>query len=143
MNVYDELVKRCDSLVEAYRDDLLLHDKELIEMYPGRKFLHFTRNTGTFLFLMHPADDELFPSKGERVPYLFGTATREHMLEDVQKCVKGCCRSSDTLLILYYDGVKLRDVSSDKAFDLWLDYTEGVCRQWTKEALHGWVYVPA
>jgi len=143
MNVYDELFKRCSPLVEAYRDDLLVCDRGLIAMYPGRKFLHFTRNTGTFLHLMHPADDEVFPPKGVRVPYLFGTADRSHMLEDVQKCVKSSCKSSSTLLILYYDGKRLQEVDRDKALTLWLDYAEGVCREWTKEALHGWVYVPA
>lgn len=143
MNVYDELFKRCSPLVEAYRDGLLVYDRDLIAMYPGRKFLHFTRNTGTFLHLMHPADDAVFPPKEVRVPYLFGTADRSHMLEDVQKCVKSSCKSSSTLLILYYDGKRLQEVDRDKALTLWLDYAEGVCRQWTKEALHGWVYVPA
>lgn len=143
MNVYDELFKRCSPLVEAYRDDLLVLDKATIAENPGVKFLHFSRQCGTWLHLMHPADSSVFPAKGRRVPFLFGTAEREQILDGERLCVESSCKSGSTLLILYYDGKSLKQVSQQQARKLWFEYTSDVLRQWEKEGKSNGVCVPA
>jgi hypothetical protein len=114
---------------------LLVLDKATIAENPGVKFLHFSRQCGTWLHLMHPADSSVFPAKGRRVPFLFGTAEREQILDGERLCVQSSCRSGSTLLILYYDGKKLRSIDGQRAKQLWAAYHADVMRQWSKEGI--------
>jgi len=80
MTYYAQVKKLADPIIKYYRDDLVKHDRNSLRNYKG-EFIHITKETGTHLFRLIPYDE--YPKAGEKVPYLFGTADRDHIL-------KGC-----------------------------------------------------
>ncbi|MBE9572581.1 MAG: hypothetical protein IMF11_18300, partial [Proteobacteria bacterium] len=68
MDIYEQIRGKTSSLIKVYRGDLVVHDKRDLENNPGVPFLHFTGDTGTYLFFMIPAEN--YPAKGVTVPYL-------------------------------------------------------------------------
>ncbi len=132
--IYRELRKRCLRLIEHYHDDLLVHDRRILRNNPGVPFLHWTRATGTCIELLFPHDDERWPNKGEEVPYLFGYADREHIL---QQCVgtseyRANKMNTETRLVLYNDGkgVGLKEISLEKAVEIAKEHERRVLRMW-------------
>ena len=121
MNIHNKLVEKALPFIESYQDDLLKHDKKQLEDYPDRKFLHFTGSTGTTIITLYFKED--YPNKGVRVPYLFGSADRHHILKGISetlKCLPGCNRMA---LILYYDGTTLKPITYEQAKEIISDYT--------------------
>ena len=121
MNIHEKLVEKALPHIEAYQDDLLVHDKTELDNYPGRRFLHFTGNTGTNIITLYWLED--YPKKDEWVPYLFGTADRQHILKGISetlKCMPNCNRMS---LILHYDGKDLKIITYNQAKEIVSDYT--------------------
>jgi len=50
-------------ILEAFKDDLLVHDKrEITQDFPGRPFLHFTRKNGTHILMLYCLTD--YPRQG-------------------------------------------------------------------------------
>lgn len=132
--VYRELRKRCLHLIEHYRDDLLVHDRRIIRNHPGIPFLHWTRATGTCIEILSPHNDERWPKKGERVKYLFGTADREHILN---QCVstaeyRANKMNTETRLVLYHDGkdVNLKEISLQRAVEIAKEHKRRVLHMW-------------
>ena len=118
--LHDRLVLLADKHIKDYRDDLLVHDKNAIEANPNIPFLHFTGESGTIIEFLLPFGS--YPIKGERVPYLFGTADREQILEQIKSMVFYTRKSTRQDLILYYDGLtithNLFDITQDKAEEI-------------------------
>lgn len=130
-DVYQTVKDLSLPFIKSNEKDLLFHDKNLIEgNINNNPFLHFTGTLGTHMF-MFPSDDE-FPKEGERVKYLFGTATRYHMLDDIVKCVKWCRTSNRQALILYYDGTRISKINQDIAESLAEDFVSTTKRRWNK-----------
>lgn len=126
MTTYDQLVKLCARHIEAYMDDLTVHDRQALEANPGRPFLHFTRTTGTYLDLLPTA--ETLPAKGERVPFLFGTADREKLLSELVNGVKCYVALENHKQALLFDGKKFRKLTPEKAVQFAIDHCERVRR---------------
>jgi len=78
MNI-SEMFKRVENRVVAYEGDIEI-DRETIAKYPGCEFLLYARDWGTHLLMLPGLID--LPSRGEQVPYLFGTADREKIIRD-------------------------------------------------------------
>ena len=127
LGIYEELKEKSLPFIQAYHDDLLVHDKHDMLANPGREFLHFTGKCGTHLIMLLEYED--YPKKDELVPYLFSHADRWHILKSVSvqvDCMKNCQR---TALILHFDGKKLEEITLQKAKDIARDYTEKMGRR--------------
>jgi len=132
MSIFEELQAACLPLVEAYRDDLVKHDKESIGNRPGVPFIHVTRASGTHICFMPSAAD--YPAPGVYVPYLFGTANRDHVLEQVVTFADYWLRpcAEPVKLVHYFDGRRLRKVSLKDAQELLRDYGRRVRDTWRR-----------
>ena len=109
MSIHAQLKTRCLPLIEAFRDDLLKHDRQFLEDNPGMPFLHLTRQCGTHLISL-PCASTHFPRN------------REHILDDTVKSVEYLAQSGSTRLALHFDGKTLREVTTADTLD--------VVRQW-------------
>lgn len=130
MDTYKQVEKKSLPLIKAYYNDLIRLDREAIEKNPGTPFLHFTGDTGTYLFLMIPAED--YPAKGETVPYLFGEADRNHILRQYLKTVECMKTSNRQDLILYFNGKRLIKINQERAESIARKYEDKIWRDWVK-----------
>jgi hypothetical protein len=130
MSVYDQLYAIASHHLQAYRDDLEKHDRQALEDYPGVPFLHWTRSSGTHITFLRPADD--YPAPGVRVPYLFGTADRDHLLNEVVSIARYFADpiNPQASLVLHYGGKRLQKVSATEALEIARLYREKVKREW-------------
>jgi len=121
MEIFEELKEKSLPFIEAYHDDLLKHDGNHIANNPNRRFIHFTGSTGTYLVTFLKFED--YPKPGERVPYLFSVAGRDHILSQIKvvvDCMQDCNRME---LIMYFDGQRLKQITYDKAKEITEEYT--------------------
>ncbi len=130
MSTYDQLFALCEHHIVAYRDDLVKHDKAWLEDHPGIPFLHFTRDYGTHLIALFPADSPTWPAPGVVVPYLFGTADREHILRETVTACDYCTDNSPHLLTMHFDGKKFHHITDQNTKDIAIDYTRRVEHAW-------------
>jgi len=127
---YYELVEKCRPFILAFEDDLLKHDKKCLRDYPPYPYIHITRECGTWMFPLLPYDAAAFPEKGDRVPYLFGTADREHILKQAVECLTGNTIAETALLVNYFDGKELKTVSLWTAINIAKRHRDAVIRKW-------------
>jgi len=118
-------------LMTSYKKDLLFHDMNFLKENPGVKFIHFTRETGTAIEGLWPA--EKYPAAGKSVAYLFGTATREHILSQLLAVVEYFTKN-ECEKILYYNGKTLRSITIQRAFDIVREYTNNIKYHWKRAA---------
>ena len=130
MTLYDELAARSLPLIQAYHSDLEKADRQWIEDHPGVPFIHATRDFGTDIVELYPADDPFWPPKGQRVPYLFGEADRDHILEQAAGTARYLQKRDRILLMLYYDGQTLRETTAKQAVKIAEDYDRSVRWAW-------------
>ena len=108
-------VDECLPLVEHYQADLLVHDKNIIQEHSGVPFLHWTRQSGTWIVFLYPSTSDRFPPRGVEVPYLFGKANREHIATQIGEVAEGIEKMSNTLLTHYFDGKRLKRITVKQA----------------------------
>jgi len=126
--VHAVLVQECGEIVTHYRDDLLVHDlHHLKKCKDGTPFLHFSRQSGTYMTMLIAADE--YPQKGEYVPYLFGHADREHCLNGVWDIVE-CCTTDGSHVCHYYDGRTLKRITQNQARVIASEYAHTIRGQW-------------
>jgi len=132
MTLYDQLAARSLPLIRHYHQDLEKIDREWIEDHPGVPFIHATREFGTDIVELYPADDPFWPPKGQRVPYLFGEADRDHILEQAAGTARYLQKRDRILLMLYYDGQTLRETTAKQAVKIAEDYERSVRHAWSR-----------
>jgi hypothetical protein len=76
---------------------------------------------------MRPAND--YPSKGQNVPFLFGQADRNHLLESGMDCINALERCNRPV-VHYWDGRKLSAIDFGKARGIYAHYMVDVRREW-------------
>lgn len=128
MDIHEQLKEKALHLMEAYHDDLLVHDKTELDRYPDHRFLHFTGSTGTTIITLYNADE--YPNNDERVPYLFGTADRWHILKGITETLNCLPRCNRMDLILYFNGKTLKPITFERAQDIVRDYTQSIKYHW-------------
>jgi hypothetical protein len=128
--IYEQLEKLSSPFIEGYWDDLLVHDKNTLETWPTTRFVHWTRNYGTYIVMMPLWNDECYPPDGQRVPYLFGTADRYHILDEKLNQAKYMTKHEGLRLTMYFDGKGLYEISAQRGVDFILEYTEGIRNDW-------------
>lgn len=132
---YSQLEKAVSPLLLHYRTDLTTHDKAGIANHPGVPFLHWACDSNTHIVFLIPASE--YPAKGERIKYLFGTADRQHLLNEVSSMAEYHMRPTNNperYTIHYFDGRSLRQVCASFALGVANDYKADIRRQWNKEA---------
>lgn len=129
--IFQQLVSKTDYFVQSYKTDFE-HDRKGIEKYPNDNFLHIARKYGTSLFILEE-DISHYPKKGEEVKYLFGYATREHIIKDFYHTAEYYCKENKDGLFHYFDGKKLIKIDSDKLLQLARDYRDKVLNIWENE----------
>lgn len=129
MNVYKELEKVVLPQMTDYQTDLVKHDRNWIQAHPGVPFLHYSSDTGTHFIAFHKLEE--YPAEGVRVPYLFGHADREHLLNEVVEMAKYFNRERYyAKRVYYFDGKKLTKIDHGRAIQLATEYAEDTKRQW-------------
>jgi hypothetical protein len=125
-NLHELITAKAASLLKAYQDDLRKHDLEAIQRNgPSIPFLHYTRKWGTHLIPLYPAGHAVFPPEGQKVPYLFSTSGRGHILWSTLDVAKYLDRVQDLRMVLYWDGQELSEIDGAKAIEI----AERYCRQ--------------
>ena len=130
MDIYQPVKEKALPLIDAYHDDLLVHDKRDLENSPGVPFLHFTGDTGTYLLFMIPA--EAYPAKGVTMPYLFGKADRGHILRQYLKTIEHMKKVNRQDLILYFNGKRLIEINQERAESITRKYEDKIWRDWAR-----------
>lgn len=125
---YFTLRDACRPLIQHYHADLLKHDRRALREYPTLPFFHITRSHGTHLILLRPAD--AYPKAGERVPYLFGTATRAEILARNLDVLQYCARNHAGDTVHYFDGKRLAIITYARAADLMVEYLRAIKAAW-------------
>lgn len=131
--VYDLVHAKASPLIKHYRNDLEVIDREVIEKFPGVPFIHYTREMGTHIICMPDANDENWPKHGEKIRYLFGNASRYHILDEKLSIAKYMSKNEAVLLTLHFDGYKVRVISNADAESLILGYQTNVRSIWHQE----------
>ena len=93
-------------------------------------FISAARETGTDLWPLFPADHSNFPARGERVPYLFGTADREHIARGTASGVQHSVKSNRVLH--YWNGRTLRRIDGARATAIASAWLAGVLAAWKR-----------
>ena len=132
-NCYPELRRKVRKLIQAFHCDLDKYDRDILKAIDPTPYLHFTRELGTHLIVLRSASD--YPKAGEQIPYLFGTADREHILRSGMSIFECIDRERNTLAVHHFDGAKLHEIDMDKAKRVLQDYMDDVRRQWQRGPL--------
>lgn len=130
LTTFDQLVELSRPHIKHYIEDLMTHDRNWIDGNPGTSFLHFTRECGTDLLPLYPSTHVAWPQKGEKVPYLFGFATREHILLQTKEVAKYRAEYGMNKLSLYYDGSSFKQITTAQAVEIAEAHRQMVLYAW-------------
>lgn len=135
MSVYEQLAAQVRPVLTHYRDDLEKWDRQAIEKkHPGVPFLHWACSSSTHIVMLVDADS--YPPAGKHVPYLFGTADREHILRQSVEYAKYFLRPegqrADGYLVHHYDGTRLRQITCADALVVAESYRGRIQREWRR-----------
>ena len=128
--VYAQIRTSCLRHMKGFQTDLTMHDRMWLRKNPDVPFLHWTRELGTDLAPLFPADHKGWPKAGERVRYLFGWASREHMLRHSSIIAQLRRKDGNSLVCLYFDGHCLQEIDADKAVEIASEYERIVLKAW-------------
>lgn len=113
-----ELREQCEPMIEHHLSDLLKIDRSMILEHWGVPYLHWTRECGTYIQFLHSHNSPVFPPKGTRTAYIFGTADRDHVLRAISVVAECERRAGSKRLVHYFDGTTLKVIDADKAIEL-------------------------
>ena len=128
MKTFQKLSDAVGHLVINYRNDLLVHDRNEIEKRPDEKFLHWSRESGTHLMFLSGL--EVYPAKGTNVPYLFGSASREHILDQKLEFAKYFIKCEQVRAVHYFNGFDLAETTVQRAVEITREYVDGIVNYW-------------
>ena len=128
LEVFQQLEALTRPLIELYQSDLEI-DREMIKAHEGTPFVHWTRETGTYMVHLVPPNHAGFPAPGEKVPYIFGKGDRDRILDGAIGIARHCTEGGH-LLALYFDGKSLSPVSMERSLAIVEEWAKGVRRGW-------------
>lgn len=141
--VYKQLRAACLPLMTHFKADLVAHDRRTLRRHGGTPFLHWTRQLGTHLLLLIAHDE--FPPAGQCVPFLFGTADRNHLLDQAvsaARCWTEPCNGT-VVAVHYFNGHILRKIDVHKATEIARQYAVKIRREWLQAFRHADKSVPS
>ncbi len=118
--------------IKDYKSDLIKHDRRAIRRDPTTPFLHVTRDFGSYITMLHPPSK--YPEKAKEIPYLFGTATREHILREIGGFMNYCKNTHPDAMVHHFDGKNLHRITYDQGFDILARYTIHIQATWSRES---------
>ncbi len=120
-----------EHVMTHYKGDLDLDEKD-IQQHAGVPFLHFVRPTGTLIVFLWPI--EKLPKPGERVPFLFGSADRDQVVKNIESMSKYYVNPNNgpCVLVHYFDGNKVRKITTEKAAEIGLTHVIRVRNQFRR-----------
>ena len=128
MDVFEQLEELSRPLLKSFQSDLEI-DREMIETHEGVPFVHWTRETGTYMVHLVPPNHAGFPSLGEKVPFLFGKGDREKILNGAIGIAQHCTEGGH-LLAVYFDGKSIKPVSMDRSLAIVEEWAKKVKKSW-------------
>ncbi len=131
---FHQLKAACLPRIEDYHADLLKHDRRAIRRRPTTPFIHLTRQYGTYITMLPPAEE--YPPQGVEVPYLFGKADRWHLLKEVSEMIRFGMNYHPDSLLHYFDGENLRTVTYPQAQEIVRLYTARITESFRNRQLH-------
>ena len=134
---YEQIHARTTDIIEHYRDDLEKHDKRFIaEVDASTAMLHFARTCGTHIYALHNGCSDVFPAKGDRCPYMFGTTDRDGLLDGLVDGLEYCIHQSEVnsecKLISYWNGRSWQTIDAGRARQIVADWKRRVRIQWKR-----------
>lgn len=129
IKTYNDLERIVSPHVKLYRDDLIKHDRKILEEYDG-PFLYGYRETGTDLIRMKPGTlKDWFPDMMyQSTPFTDKVRMKDE--EEAEKTLMGeliwVTRNSGNKNFLYYDGKTLSPVTEERVKLLWRNYVKAV-----------------
>ncbi|MCO6500123.1 MAG: hypothetical protein J5I47_07065 [Vicingus serpentipes] len=115
--------------LKNYKNDLLVHDKKTLDTYKG-PFLHYTRENGTHILLMIPAEE--YPDS--QVSILFGVGDRVDLLLNLKDAQETFNKSGLVKAVHYYSGNGiLIPVTMDIADQILYQYTRNTIDEWEEQ----------
>lgn len=112
LSTYEQLEPLVMTTLECYQTDFTVHDREWLHKNPGIPFILMVREAGTVMVGMYPANHESWPLPGEERRYIFGWATRQHILRDSMTIVDS---NSATYRYVHFDGYRVREITQTAA----------------------------
>ena len=115
MTVFKQLRAACLPHMTHFKADLVMHDRRTLRKHDGTPFLHWTRKLGTEILMLITADE--YPPIGTTVPFIFGRADRDHLLNEAVKsarCWTEPCNGT-VEAVHHFDGKTLRQIDVAKA----------------------------
>ena len=131
MTLFEQLFNKTKKDVKNFASDFEV-DKKVIEKYNGRKFIHFTRESGTSIHIFYKTED--LPKKEEVVSYLFGTAKREVILKNNLEALEYYAENNP-ISTHFFNGEKLVKTNPEEAIDIFKNYINRLKARWTEEDL--------
>ena len=132
---YTPIYDLCSPIVKSYRKDME-HDRAAVNDTPEAEFIISARETGTHIVSMYPANHEYWPKYGEKVPYLFGTAGREYMLEDGVLGIAQYITKNPGELLIHVTRAGHKIVKASEVLGIVEDYAKKIRRTWKAEVSH-------
>lgn len=107
-------------------------DFDFIQKHDPDRFIWITHDCGTHFFRFWKHEE--LPKAGQHVPYLFGTATREHIVEDELEAFRDCFHEGfhDFYLIEPQNGT-FRKIRKKEAVALLEEHSRKLHELWDKE----------
>ena len=114
-----------------YHSDLK-HDFAFIQTCDPDRFIWITSESGTHFYRFWKNDE--LPKAGQRIPYLFGTATREQIVDNELEAFRDCFHegSHDFYLIEPKIGT-FRKIRQKEAVAMLEEHTENLHKLWRTE----------
>ena len=114
-----------------YHSDLK-HDFAFIQTCDPDRFIWITSESGTHFYRFWKNDE--LPKAGQRIPYLFGTATREQIVDNELEAFRDCFHegSHDFYLIEPKIGT-FRKIRQKEAVAMLEEHTENLHKLWQEE----------
>lgn len=128
-SAYQQLETAVLPLMTHFQTDLTTHDRNAIEANPAAPFLHYACKMHTVIVFL---DASTYPPAGKYVPYLFGSADRNHLLREVTNVATAYIRPGTETpdLVHHFDGKRLRRIDVDKAIEIAREFTRRIQGEW-------------
>lgn len=135
LSIYQQLEMVVAPVLTANETDLTIHDRNSIINNPGLPFLHWTYPLGTHMVFLFPFDSVAYPPPGEFVPYLFGTADRDKILNDHMDIARYFIARPGYVCHYFEPGAKnIRAITTERAVEIIRQYIASVRYSWNKRS---------
>ena len=125
-SVYNQLLKIVLPQLKSYKNDLLVHDKAILEDYKG-SFLYGHRKNGTDLLRLYPdfkSYKEIFKNNPEETD----KSIIECLKVEIDWITGTMGYSND--YFMFYDGTVLKSVTQEEAIAIWMEYVQAIIKNY-------------